>query len=422
MRDTSLGAGRVSARCHGGSRSLGDCLDYERIQPQRITTTLRAGGHLLIENKASTVGQHHRGAASNLLPGRPACMRGTACARSTPPDAVQRSGWPLTPPLRSRPNQGGGRYGLIRFTVPDIMRGLKIGIGPSAYGIRASYSDTQIQWDSFLDLAQSADFDGVELGTWGYLPQDGRRLWNELRTRGLDLAAGALIADFAFGGGWQETNQRMRVLCDLLAQCGATRLVLIDASAQPSSTVPHGGELNRPAWLRTIDRIGEVASYANKQGLVAAFHPHAGTIIETPEEVEQFLVDSDPRVVGLCLDTAHYGYFKGDAAALIKRHGTRIAHLHIKNVNPTVLAEVRNRHLSFEQAVAMGVMTDLESGMIDFGVVLEALAEADYHGWAVVEHDISPASLVSPHEVAVKNRKFLTRLGIVGSGREPLVS
>jgi inosose dehydratase len=307
----------------------------------------------------------------------------------------------------------------IRTTVQDTVSDLKIGIGPSAYGVRAPHSDTEIPWESFLDLAQSADFDGVELGALGYLPQDGRRLRTELRRRGLDLAAGALIADFAFGEQWQETKRRRTVLCDLLVQCGATRLVLIDAPAGPPRAVEHGAELDRPAWLRAIDRVGEVASYANNLGLVAAFHPHAGTIIETPEEVEQFLVDSDPRVVGLCLDTAHYGYFKGDAASLIKRHGTRIAHLHIKNVNPTVLAEVRNRHLSFEQAVAMGVMTDLESGMIDFPVVLEALAEADYHGWAVVEHDISPASLVSPQEVAVKNRKFLTRLGIVGSGRGP---
>jgi inosose dehydratase len=52
----------------------------------------------------------------------------------------------------------------------------------------------QTPWQRFLDLANNAAFDGVELGTWGYLPQDAQRLRKELEARELDLAAGALIA------------------------------------------------------------------------------------------------------------------------------------------------------------------------------------------------------------------------------------
>jgi len=160
-----------------------------------------------------------------------------------------------------------------------------------------------------------------------------------------------------------------------------------------------------------INRVHEVSSHAKQQGIVAAFHPHIESIVETDSEIDQFLADTDPSTVSLCLDTAHYAYFMGDPVELIRHHGQRIAHVHIKNVNPQVRAQVLKRGLRFQDAVKMGMMTDLGTGIVDFRLVFDALAANSFEGWAIVEHDLDPNSRQDPYNVAVENRRFLGEIG-----------
>ncbi|MBO0517822.1 sugar phosphate isomerase/epimerase family protein, partial [Streptomyces beijiangensis] len=68
---------------------------------------------------------------------------------------------------------------------------------------------------------------------------------------------------------------------------------------------------------------------------------HADTHIDTEENVTRFLDATDPAHVSLCLDTGHYAYCGGDSVQLIKTYGERIGYLHLKQVDPAVLARVR---------------------------------------------------------------------------------
>ena len=43
-----------------------------------------------------------------------------------------------------------------------------------------------------------------------------------------------------------------------------------------------------------------------------AFHPHAGTFIETPAEVERLAGRLETDLVGICLDVGHYLVGGGD--------------------------------------------------------------------------------------------------------------
>ena len=94
--------------------------------------------------------------------------------------------------------------------------------------------------------------------------------------------------------------------------------------------------------------------------------------------------------VGLLLDTGHAVYAGVDPAALIRRHGDRIKHVHCKDVRREVLARARARDASFLDAVLAGVFTVPGDGCIDFASVLAELAAADYNGWLVVEAEQDP--------------------------------
>jgi inosose dehydratase len=75
--------------------------------------------------------------------------------------------------------------------------------------------------------------------------------------------------------------------------------------------------------------------------------------------------------------------------AVARRHRARVAHVHCKDVRPTVLAQARAQDLPFLAAVLEGVFAVPGDGGIDFAAVLAALRP--YEGWLVVEAEQDPA-------------------------------
>ncbi len=76
-------------------------------------------------------------------------------------------------------------------------------------------------------------------------------------------------------------------------------------------------------------------------------HPHADSHIQTQPEIERLLNESDGRYTNLCLDTGHVAYGGGDNLDLIRRFGERVGYVHIKQMDPAVLAQVAAEDLSF---------------------------------------------------------------------------
>jgi inosose dehydratase len=83
-------------------------------------------------------------------------------------------------------------------------------------------------------------------------------------------------------------------------------------------------------------------------------------------------------------------FASADPAAIARRYGHRINHVHCKDVRRDILA--RAGDLSFLDAVLDGVFTVPGGGCIDFDEVLAALAAANYRGWLVVEAEQDPAT------------------------------
>ena len=67
---------------------------------------------------------------------------------------------------------------------------------------------------------------------------------------------------------------------------------------------------------------------------------HAESHVETDEQIRRFLAGTDPERAGLCLDTGHVAYARGNAPRLIREHAGRIWYVHLKAVDPGVLTQV----------------------------------------------------------------------------------
>jgi inosose dehydratase len=158
------------------------------------------------------------------------------------------------------------------------------------------------------------------------------------------------------------------------------------------------------------ERLGR--EVRERYGLRIVVHPHADTHLDGEESVTRFLDATDPEAVSLCLDTGHYAYAGGDSVALIETYGERIGYLHLKQVDPEILAGVVAEGVPFGPAVARGVMCEPPAGVPALEPVLAAASALDVDLFAIVEQDMYPCEPDVPYPIALRTRRYLRSCGV----------
>src|SRR5207244_13103127 len=200
----------------------------------------------------------------------------------------------------------------------------------------------------------------------------------------------------------------------LLAELSAPVLVLAEAGDERRERIAGRVSAGDPRfsaddWKRFAEGANEIARRAKEMGLVTAFHPHAGTYVETPAETEELLRRTDPALVGLCLDTGHVYYGGGDPVARARSDPGRIRHVHLKDVYRDRYERALAQKLDFTAAVGEDVFAPVGFGAVDMALLLRILREARFDGWLIVEQDIriAPGSDRQPKLDAAKTRSFI---------------
>lgn len=152
------------------------------------------------------------------------------------------------------------------------------------------------------------------------------------------------------------------------------------------------------------DLLGGLAAAA-PDCVTVAFHPHTATWIEAPDEVDELARRLTDTGASLCLDVGHHLVGGGDPVEAIRRHGALISHVHLKDVDPAVLARLRSGEIDgFGNAVRERIFTELGNGALYLRGVLRELDGIGYEGWMMVEQD---SSWLEPGEAAAVGRRIL---------------
>src|SRR5438309_5503886 len=306
-------------------------------------------------------------------------------------------------------------FGGLRTMAGNASR-MKLGTAPISWGV-CELPDwgVMLPYQRVLDEMADLGYVGTELGPWGYLPKDAAVLGKELRARGLALAGAFCPVTLHHPLRYDEQMAYAMDTCRLLADLGAPVLVLAEAGDAVRERIAGRVRTSDPRfaedhWKRFAEGANEIARRAREMGLVTAFHPHAGTYVETPSEVDELLRQTDPSLVGLCLDTGHVFYGGGDPVALARRETARIRHVHLKDVYRDRYQRALAARLDFTAAVGEDVFAPVGSGAVDMAAFLRILSDARYEGWLIVEQDIriQPGSLRQPKLDAAKSFAFVT--------------
>ena len=143
-----------------------------------------------------------------------------------------------------------------------------------------------------------------------------------------------------------------------------------------------------------IERCKRLAEYCDQYGIPAGLHNHLWTVVETEEEIRQFL---DAQTVGLCLDFGHAGAAGCDVIGLLRDYANRIVHGHLKDA----LVDETGKLVRF---------CELGRGNVglDFPLILHILEQSGFDRWLVVEQDHT--SVTPMYDQAV-NREYLAGIG-----------
>ncbi|MEU2582057.1 sugar phosphate isomerase/epimerase [Streptomyces avermitilis] len=292
---------------------------------------------------------------------------------------------------------------------------IRVGSAPDSWGVWFPDDPQQVPWRRFLDEVADAGYEWIELGPYGYLPTDPARLTDEVARRNLRVSAGTVFTSLHRGPSvWDATWEHVGQVAALTRAMGARHLVVIPSFWRDDKTaeIIEPPELTGEQWAhltKGMERLGHEVK--ETYGLDIVVHPHADTHIDTEAHVERFLDSTDSALVNLCLDTGHYAYCGGDSVKLIETYGERIGYLHLKQVDPDILAEVHAGEVPFGPAVQRGVMCEPPSGVPELAPVLTAAQRLGVELFAIVEQDMYPCPPDQPLPIARRTRSFLRSCG-----------
>jgi inosose dehydratase len=265
------------------------------------------------------------------------------------------------------------------------MRERKIAAAPISWGVSEVPGwGAQLPTERVLADAQRLGFRAMEAGPPGFLPTDAAAAARALDAHGLRCIGGFVTAMLHDRARRDTELAMVRQQAAWLHDVGAELLVLAPATGRDG--YEERSELTDAQWATLFETMPLVEAIAAAEQLAVTVHPHVGTVIEQPQDIERLLAHSHVR---LCLDTGHVFVGGGDAVAVARAAGRRVTHVHLKDADATLSAAVRQRSLSYAAAVQQGLYRPLGDGDARISDVLTELRSVGYDGWYVLEQDIA---------------------------------
>jgi inosose dehydratase len=293
----------------------------------------------------------------------------------------------------------------------NLLPGVHLGVSPLSWtnDVLAELGG-DIPLETCLKDAADIGYEGMELGR--KFPREGRQLSSILSNYGLRLIGGwhsGFLSERSVDEEWKAAADHVRLLKD----CGSKVFVYAEMGLITDAS-PWDEPLSKRPTLKQLDlsayagRLGEFSTRLKETGITLAYHYHLKMVVERAEDIDAFC-EATSQDVGLLLDTGHAYAAGADYAEILRKFGSRVAHIHLKDVRREVLERARKNDWSFNSAVREGMFTVPGDGDIDFSAIGEFIRTSGYRGWVVVEAEQDPGK-AAPKLYAEKAYHFIRKL------------
>jgi inosose dehydratase len=286
---------------------------------------------------------------------------------------------------------------------------VKIGIAPIAW-TNDDMPDLGCEntFEQCVSEMALAGYAGTEIGN--KYPKNTETLGKALELRHLEVAS-AWFSSFLTTQPFEQTQQAFLVHRDFLHAMGAKVIVVSEQghSIQGKIDAPifeNKYVLNDAEWEKLSSGLNRLGKLAAEKDMKLVYHHHMGTVVQTIQEIDRLMATTDPQLVYLLFDSGHLVFSGEDAQVVLEKYIQRVKHVHLKDVRSDILKTVKEKKMSFLQAVRAGAFTVPGDGCIDFIPLFKILEQNDYEGWMLVEAEQDPA-VANPLEYALKARNYI---------------
>ncbi len=223
----------------------------------------------------------------------------------------------------------------------------------------------------------------TELGALGWLPTDTVELRALLEEFELSLIGGFVPLVLHDPAQREATLAAAHQAAATLSAAGGDRFVTAVVSGYDAWERP---ALTDDEWASLFGVMTELDKVVGDYGMVQVVHPHVDTLIETAAEFDRFLDSSD---TAFTLDTGHLFLGGADPVMLARRCPERVGLVHLKDVAMTAAEGLLNDEATLMDSVQAGLFPSVGQGQVPIAATIDALEDAGYAGWYVLEQDIA---------------------------------
>ena len=138
----------------------------------------------------------------------------------------------------------------------------------------------------------------------------------------------------------------------------------------------------------TLDVLGKRMS--EELDMQLGVHAHLNSQLQTQHEVEYIMANTDPKYVGLVIDTGHITMAGMDPLALAKKYGKRVLEYHLKDTKSEDRGGTKNVPGPEVNQMKNPFFFPLGEGGVDFVGLKAYLDSMEWRGFLNVELDTSP--------------------------------
>ena len=288
---------------------------------------------------------------------------------------------------------------------------IKLGIAPIGWtNDDMPELGSDITFEQCISEMALAGYTGCEIGN-KYPTNDRLLLKKKLKLRGLTICNGWFSYEFTTKS-FREVKENFIEHLDFLKYFGAE----VAGGAECGNTIHRAYYTpiterklaSREEWKKLTEGLNKLGKIAIEEyDIQLAYHHHIGTMVETMEETDRLLSETDEKYVQLNYDCGHFDLANQDVVKALKKYINRTAHIHFKDVRNNIKERVYKERLSFMKAVKLGVYSVPGDGDLDMVSLAKTVHDSNYKGWIVVEAEQDPA-IANPFEYAKKGHKYLT--------------
>jgi inosose dehydratase len=287
----------------------------------------------------------------------------------------------------------------------------RIGIAPIGWvnddipGLGDHYTQDQV-----LSEMSALGYISTEMGR--IFSQDPPALRVKLEEHGIQLASKFVGVLFSDANRLEEELQSFSKWVKYLKEMGCEYVITCETGGSmhwDPRRSPEDKEIQKlteKEWETLVEGLHRAANICQEYDMQLVYHFHAGTAVETVEEIDRLMSLTDPNLVHLLYDTGHALYGGYDPLELLKKYYDRIPYVHLKDVRSDVLEYVRKENIDFRTSVLKGLFTVPGDGCIDFAPIFKELIERNYNGWMIVEAEQDPA-IANPYKYALMAKEYI---------------